>query len=264
MRYEFSPGQHIELDITAACEVTINGVGDEVLTVDVEGDDADDIKVTCNGGTLTIKHESSGSGNITIGNISMSGGTTFVQGVSGNFSGTVISGNNIYMSGNGGSVFINGKRIDLNESGEDYTPTKISVYVPNNITTNLDVAISGNGSLRSQVYLEEAFINSQGHTKVELSAGSIQAQVSGSGDLNANIYGGDLNVSISGSADVRVNGNMSKAAVQVSGSGDVYTCGTCQGGYSASVSGSGDIRHQGHVLGRVRKSVAGTGSVRVG
>jgi len=264
MQYNYSPGQHIELDITAACEVVIYETNADALTVDVEGDDADKVKVSCSSGTLTIKHEGASFGNITIGNISMSGGTTFVQGVSGNFSGTVISGNNIYMSGGSGSVFVNGKRIDLNESGKDYTPTKITVYVPGRITTSLDASISGTGSLRSQVYLEEAFINSQGHTKIELTAGNIQAQVSGSGDLDARIQDGDLNVSISGSADVRVVGDMRSANVQVSGSGDVITEGICHGNYHASVSGSGDIRHVGTVKGRVRESVAGTGSVRIG
>ena len=256
MQYNYSPGQHIELDITAACEVVIYETNADALTVDVEGDDADKIKVSCNGGTLTIKHEGSGSGNISISNISMSGGGTFVQ--------TVISGNNIYMSGGSDSVFVNGKRIDLDESGKDYTPTKINVYVPSHITASLDTSISGSGSLRSQVYLEEAFINSQGHTKIELAAGNIQARVSGSGDLDARIHDGDLNVSILGSADVRVVGDMRSANVQVSGSGDVITQGICHGNYHASVSGSGDIRHVGTVKGRVRESVAGMGSVRVG
>jgi hypothetical protein len=264
MRYEYEPSQHVELNINATCEVVINETSDVAITVDVEGDDADKVKVSYSSGTLTIKHEGASFGNITIGNISMSGGTTFVQGVSGNFSGTVISGNNIYMSGGSGSVFVNGKRIDLDESGKDYTPIQINVYVPSHITASLDASISGTGSLRSQVYLEEAFINSQGHTKVELTAGSIQAQVSGSGDLDARIHDGDLNVSISGSANVRVVGDMRSANVQVSGSGDVITQGICHGNYHASVSGSGDIRHVGTVKGRVRESVAGMGSVRVG
>lgn len=271
MQYEYNPHDQLEINLSAACEVVVYATNDNSLVVDVEGDDADKVNVNFNGRTLEIKHEGHNSGGISIGNVVMNGGdswTNIGRGVvmSGISMGqnTVISGNNIHISGGSGSVYVNGKRIDLDEAGENYTPTKVSVYVPEGLETSLDAEITGTGMLRSNVYFEEAYINSQGHTGVSLSTASLQAQVSGSGDLDASIYGGDLNVTISGSADVRVNGNMSRATVQVSGSGDVYTCGTCQGNYSASVSGSGDIRHQGQVLGKVRKSVAGSGSVRVG
>lgn len=263
MNYEFDTGFSVEINLTASCDVNIQPTNDNTLTVDVSGDKPEDVTVTFDGKSLKVIETSSGAGNISINNVTMSGGRTVISGVSGNFTGTVISGGNIYMSGNSGSIYFNGKKIDLGNGGDDYTPRQITINIPTSITATLDAQISGVSKVTSQFNFEDAFVTSKGSGDISLIAANLDAQLAGSSDLNAQLLGGNLNLQVSGSTDVVVNGSMSQVTIQVSGSADIDTYGTCHGNYNASASGSADIRHHGTVLGRVRKSSSGCSTIQV-
>jgi hypothetical protein len=156
MNYEFDTGFSVEINLTASCDVDIQPTNDNTLTVDVSGDKPEDVTVTFDGKSLKVIEASTGSSNISIGNVTISGGRTVISGVSGNFTGTVISGGNIYMSGNSGSIYVNGKKIDIGNGGDDYTPRKITINIPTSVTAKLDTEISGMSKVTSPFIFDEA------------------------------------------------------------------------------------------------------------
>lgn len=107
---------------------------------------------------------------------------------------------------------------------------------------DLDLGVSGSGSLKINADADNVNVGISGSGDVELSGqtNSLGLHVSGSGDIDAmDMRSNDADVHISGSGECRLNVDK-QLDVHVSGSGDVYYKGNPS--VHSRISGSGDLR----------------------
>jgi hypothetical protein len=154
------------LKISANSNITVSPSKAGSIKIEVDGSDKaiESITVKQSGDTIEIQDKSSGGSSQTI----ISNGRTVVQSVSGD----VVMGNismvngDVHIGGGSGSVFVNGKRIDLdgdrNDSKEDYKPTLIAIYTP---IADLDLTLKGFAKFAASQHFDSVYADLSGTTQ---------------------------------------------------------------------------------------------------
>jgi hypothetical protein len=154
--------------------------------------------------------------------------------------------------------------------------TSVSVTADDNILSNIDTTVSGDtlsinskGSYNTRIgvkvnisvpMLEGVSVSGSGDIHVTgLTAGDMDAGVTGSGDVTLSGVVDRLSGQITGSGDLRAGDLAAKhVRVKVTGSGDATIRATEE--LDASVTGSGDVHYSGNPP-QVRKNVTGSGDI---
>lgn len=130
--------------------------------------------------------------------------------------------------------------LNVSGSGDIVGETKIS-------TENLDLNVSGSGSLKIEV---EA-------------SGDIEADVSGSGNMDLKAKCRSFDSDVSGSGNIRLSSNITDVAdLGVSGSGRIMASGTA-GSVKAGISGSGKVLAADLETSRCQVRISGSGDVEI-
>lgn len=127
-------------------------------------------------------------------------------------------------------------------------------------TTNLDVGLSGSGSMRGSIAATEVLVEIGGSGSVNLGliCNSITTYIGGSGDVFLNGSSNTSNYNISGSGAVKAyNFEVKNCYTKISGSGDMYINVADQLG--VNISGSGSIHYIGYPS--IDKSITGSGNL---
>ena len=272
--YVFNIAQFPLLDIVAKCKVAILPASGQQVKVSVEadGDDLKDIKVSQNGDTIEIRDERRGiiGGSISRG-VVISGGSIRVSSATG---GSVSIVN--------GRVFIDGVEQETNGGGQDGKTQKreprIQLLAPvANLEANMcgrsllvatqslkTVNLEAGGQSKIGLSAERAEVSVGGQSTVELAAYALEASVSGQSSMEAQISGGDLRLDVSGQSRADIDGEWAQARVESSGQSSVSTHGSCKGDYRAKASGIARIDHRGLIGGRQEKDCSDMASIRLG
>ena len=250
------------LKISANSNIAVSPSKNGLIEVEVNGTDKaiENITVEQHGDTIVIEDRSSGSSSQTI--IS-SGGNVF-QSFSGNVSNISMVDGDIHIGGGSGSVYVNGKRIDLDgdraESKEPYKATLITIYTP---IADLDLTIKGLAKFASSQSFDHACVDLSGSTQAIFTANSIDLDLSGTSEVKANIQGGDLTADTSGCSTASIVGDFKSCKTDSSGTSKINTSGTCHGDYKANASGCSGIQHKGAIQGRAREKVSGVANINI-
>ena len=245
------------LKISANSNIAISPSKDGLIQIEVTGSDKaiENIAVKQTGNTILIE-DRSGSGLTIIshvGNMSFSGGVSNISMVDGD----------IHVYG-GGSVYANGKRIDLDgdraKGKEPYKATLITIYAP---FADLDLALKGLAKFASSQHFDSVYADLSGTTQAVFSANNIELDLSGCSNVKAEIKNGDLVADVSGSSEVTIIGDFKSCKADASGSSKISTSGTCFGDYKADASGCSRIRHKGAIQGRSRERRSGVASIDI-
>jgi Putative auto-transporter adhesin, head GIN domain len=132
------------------------------------------------------------------------------------------------------------------------------------ITTNqLDLAVSGSGSLQTEVSASgemEADVSGSGRIEVKGSCLSLNSNISGSGRINATLtITQNIDVDISGSGKFEASGSAKEIKTEISGSGKVYASGLEVDKCNVRISGSGDVEI--NVKSELDANISGSGTV---
>lgn len=250
------------LKISANSNIAVSPSKDGLIRIEITGSDKaiESIAVNQSGNTISIEDRSSGSGSQTI----VSSGSTIFQSFSGNVSNISMVNGDIHIGGGTGSIYVNGKRIDLDddraESKEPYKATLITIYTP---IADLDLTLKGLAKFASSQLFDSAIVDLSGSTQAVFSANSIDLDLSGTSEVKASIYGGDLTADTSGTSQASIVGNFKSCKADTSGTSKITTSGTCFGDYKANASGCSNIRHKGAIQGRAREKVSGVASINI-
>ena len=251
------------LEITSSSDIKVYPSKNGLLEIEISGseDAVSAIKVDRQGNTLTIDDKSSGGSNT----ITMSNGGTVIQSFSGtSISGVSMIGNDIHIGGGSGSVFINGKRIDLNAisptTKEDYVPTLITIYTP---IVDLSLTLGGMAKFVSTALFDDVDIDLAGSTEATINGTHFNIDLSGTSKLTAAIQGGDLKIDTSGCSSAFIRGNAKYVNADSSGTSNIKTDGVCLGDYKADASGCSSIDHKGSIRGRSKERVSGVAKVNL-
>lgn len=250
------------LRISANSNIAVSPSKDGSIKIQVDGSDKaiESITVRQSGNTIEIQDRSSGGSSQTI--IS-SGGSVF-QSFSGDVSNISMVNGDIHIGGGSGSVYVNGKRLDLdgdrNDSKEPHKPTLITIYTP---IADLDLTLKGLAKFASSQNFDNVFADLNGSTQAVFTANSIELDLSGTSEVKAQINGGELSADTSGTSTATIIGDFKSCKADTSGTSNVSTSGTCHGDYTAKASGCSSIRHKGNVQGRSREKVSGVASVNI-
>ena len=254
-QYRFKIFDRPTLDVSSLCPVGIfkSPDGNVYVDIDADAEDLETFDVRQSGNTVIVKQKSNGvsNGNISIGNVSISGG--------GN---STIHVNGQRIEIRNGRTYVNG--VDVTSGGQQGKPTrqpKIRIFTPE--FSDLEANMSGEAVLASAVVLNDAEVDVSEQSFVALAVRNLEFDLSGQSASTVIIGGGELNVDLSGQGSVKAQGNFSSVKVDLSGMGSMVTSGTCAGNYKASVSGMGSITHRGEVHGCVKKSMSGMGSINI-
>lgn len=261
-KYSFNATETLE--IASSSDIKVYPSKSGLLEIEVTGSEEAiaNIKVEKQGNTATIEdNSSSGSGT----QIITSNGTSIIQSFSG---GTVINGvsmigNNIHIGGGSGSVFINGKRINLDDTTatkEDYVPTLITVYTP---IVDLSLTLRGVAKFVSTAIFDNVDIDLSGSSEATVNGTDFNVDLSGTSKLTAAIQGGDLKIDTSGCSSAFVRGNVKYVNADSSGTSSIKTDGICLGDYKADASGCSSITHRGSIRGRAKERVSGVASINL-
>ncbi len=130
-------------------------------------------------------------------------------------------------------------------------------------TKDLDLNVSGSGSLRIQVDAKgmmEANVSGSGDIEVQGNCKSLESKVSGSGKVN---YDGAIadraNVNVSGSGKIIASGTARQIKTTISGSGEVRAANLEVEKCEVRISGSGDV--QINVKSELDANISGSGTV---
>lgn len=262
-KYSFK-ASNPSLNISASSNIAVSPSKDGMIQIEVTGSDkaVESITVKQSGDTISIEDRSSGSSSQTI----ISSGGNIFQSFSGNVSNISMVDGDIHIGGGTGSVYVNGKRINLDdsndrtESKEPYKATLITIYTP---IADLDLTLKGLAKFASSQGFDNATVDLSGSTQAVFSANSIDLDLSGTSEVKANIYGGDLTADTSGTSTASIVGDFKSCKADTSGTSKVTTSGTCFGDYKANASGCSSIRHKGAIQGRARERVSGVASINI-
>ncbi len=246
------------LKISANSNIAVSPSKDGLIKVEVDGTDKaiENITVKQQGDNIVIEDRSSSGNSQTI----VSNGRTVISGdvVMGN-SISMVNGD-IHINGGSGSVYFNGKRIDLDgdrsDSKEAYTSkaTLITIYTP---IADLDLTLKGLAKFASSQNFDDACIDLSGCTQAVFTANSVELDLSGTSEAKVQINGGELTVDTSGTSQALIVGDFKSCKSDSSGTSKISTSGTCFGDYKASASGCSSIRHKGEIKGRTKEKVSG-------
>ena len=259
-QYSFNVSNPI-LKITASSNIAVSPSKNGTIQIEVTGADkaVENISVRHQGNTVEIVDRSSGSSSQTI----ISNGGNVMTFSTGNVQNISMVNGEIHIDGGSGSVFVNGKRINLDgdsASTSSQTPTTIKIYAP---LSDLDLTLKGTAKFASSQLFDSAYVDLSGATQAILSANSLDFDLSGTSELKAEIKGGDLVADASGTSNASIVGDFKSCKADTSGTSKIVTLGTCLGDYKADASGCSNIRHKGNILGRSRERVSGVASVNI-
>jgi hypothetical protein len=268
VRTETFNGNIDRLQIRSQFNIAVKTSKDGKASVEVEAAEADAkaFSVDHSEGILAITDENlTGSfGNtISIGSVSVSRGGTYVKGmtISGLSFGSISSGN-VFI--NNGRVFVDGveqKPENVSSSKTIRPVPKITLYLPNDKLFGLELDLSGQAELKSEISFSRAKLSLQGQTKVDVSAQSLEADISGQSYVKAVVTGGKVKLDISGQSKSYVSGEFRKMTVDVSGQSEVILKGIVDGDMKLEASGMSEITHTGKVTGRVHKNTSGMSKI---
>ncbi len=160
-------------------------------------------------------------------------------------------------------------------SGDMEVQTKI-------VTGNLDLKVSGSGSLKAEMEADDVLANVSGSGMIRMrgKCNNLESSISGSGDVEANVsIARKLDAKIAGSGNLIASGKASSVKVTISGSGNVRAgdleADVCEvkiagsgsvevnvkNELNANISGSGSVRYKGNPN-HVNTSASGSGKVR--
>lgn len=233
LNYEFNTSDTPELNITVGCDVVFATGNNYEVTVTVDGNGID---VYQNNNAIFVKHQNTGASirNVVIGDIAR-GSIISV--------GNIRSGRNINISG--GTITINGKRINLSDLTDTPEMPVPKVYITAPIGSFLELNVNDTGSVYGDVEFYSAYISASNNAEVNL---TIQGQV----QINA-----------SNNAAVCINGPFETVTAIASNNAVITTVYDCTGDYNATASNNGCVTHHGIVNGRVRSRENNNGSVRI-
>lgn len=260
-KYSFK-ASNPSLNISASSNIAVSPSKDGTIQIEVTGSDKaiENVTVKQSGNTISIEDRSSGSSSQTI----ISSGGNIFQSFSGNVSNISMVDGDIHIGGGSGSVYVNGKRIDLDgdrtESKEPHKATLITIYTP---IADLDLTLKGLAKFASSQGFDNATVDLSGSTQAIFTANSIDLDLSGTSEVKATIYGGDLAADTSGTSTASIVGDFKSCKADTSGTSKVTTSGTCFGDYKANASGCSSIRHKGAIQGRARERVSGVASINI-
>ena len=248
----FAPSGHFNftdapnLELSASCPVLIvpSQDGTTKVAIDANADDLEGFQVNQIGDTVFLRQNAGrGAGSI---NISSVGGSVHISGFS------------------GGSVIINGVRMDAGGFGNRQSTKMPRVVIAAPSGGNLEADMNGQATLLSAIFHNEAHLDLSGQCKVAVAAGEIDLETSGQGTVILNVGGGDLKVDTSGMGSCQAFGEFNNVKADLSGMGSIFTEGTVKGRYNADASGMGSIMHRGPIHGRVKKTSSGMAQIHVG
>ena len=234
------------LNLSLSCDVAIFPGKDGRTIVEIDSDEPEKFKVCERDGVVFVENEADSSGGVVINNFG--GGRTI----------SVSSGGVSIING---QVYVNGKRVDADQSSSEPPKRKSRVRIYAQHGIELEADLSGVSVLASKVVFDRAKVSVCGQSTVGLASKNIDIKLSGQGDSYVVCQGGELEAKVSGQGSITVKGDYSEVEANVSGMGEIRTIGTCNGNYRANLSGMGSINHSGTVKGRVRKNVSGMGRI---
>lgn len=247
------------LDITSSSDIKVYPSKTGLLEIEITGSEksVEVIKVDRQGGTVTIDDKSSSGGSIIMGNITQSFSGTVISGIS-------MIGNDIHIGGGSGEVFINGKRINLDDTNqttkEDYQPTLITIYTP---IVDLSLTLGGMAKFISTALFDNVDIDLAGSSQATVNGTDFNVDLSGTSKLTGMIQSGDLKVDTSGCSSAMIKGNVKYVNADSSGTSSIKTDGICLGDYKADASGCSSITHRGTIRGRAKERVTGVASINI-
>lgn len=146
--------------------------------------------------------------------------------------------------------------ISVSGSGDLVGETKI-------VSNNLDLNVSGSGSLRVDVEVSgdlEADVSGSGDIDVKGKCRDLNSDVSGSGKVQMNVAINDLaDFGVSGSGKIYASGTAARVKTSISGSGKVLAAELQANSCDVRISGSGDVEI--NVKEQLDANISGSGSV---
>ncbi len=156
------------------------------------------------------------------------------------------------------TVYITVKDINalsVSGSGDLEAQTKI-------VTGNLDLKVSGSGSLRAEIDANsvDASVSGSGSVVLRGKCNNLESHISGSGDVEANVaIANRLDVSISGSGKLVATGSANTVKTTISGSGRVRAADLEANTCDVKIAGSGSVEI--NVKNELNANISGSGSV---
>jgi hypothetical protein len=157
------------------------------------------------------------------------------------------------------NVYITVKDIEavsVSGSGDLVGETKI-------VSSNLDLNVSGSGSLRLDVEVSgdlEADVSGSGDLDVKGKCRDFNSNVSGSGKVQANVAINDMaDFGVSGSGKIYASGSATRVKTAISGSGKVLAADLQANSCDVRISGSGDVEI--NVKEQLDANISGSGSI---
>ncbi|MBX2965571.1 MAG: DUF2807 domain-containing protein [Cyclobacteriaceae bacterium] len=130
------------------------------------------------------------------------------------------------------------------------------------ITGNLDLKVSGSGSLRADVDANnvDASVSGSGSVVLRGKCNNLESNISGSGDVEATVaIANTLDVSISGSGKLVASGSANTVKTTISGSGRVRAADLEANKCDVKIAGSGSVEI--NVKRELNANISGSGSV---
>lgn len=233
------------LSIEGSLIVTIKKSDDNAVNVFIE---EGEIEVKQQGDRLSIQSLSS--------NVTQS-----VSMIGNNFSNVVIGGNisigNVSMIN--GRTFIDGQQVIQNIKTKPVP--SICISIPDGL--NLEMDLDGCGSFKSAVAFIKANVDLSGVSNATFTAFAAVVETSGTSKATVSIDGGFFQAVLSGCSQVKANGSFSEIQSTVSGTSSLRSQGVVSGDFTAKASGCASINHIGNISGRIREKTSGLGKVNI-
>lgn len=145
--------------------------------------------------------------------------------------------------------------LSVSGSGDLEAQTKIT-------TGNLDLKVSGSGSLRAEIDANnvDASVSGSGSVILRGKCNNLESHISGSGDVEANMgIANRLDVSISGSGKMIATGSANAVKTTISGSGRMRAADLETNICDVKIAGSGSVEI--NVKSELNANISGSGSV---
>lgn len=177
-----------ELEIDVNCDIALIEGSSGQVRVEATGhkDKLDNLQIIQDGNKITIELKNDSMSGVFVGGDFVSGNIHQVCVGSGS---TVIqrNGTTYINTSGGGTVFVNGKRVDgsMSENIESCEPVTIKVFLPS-VKVDADISLSGTGSLATTASLGDVSLDCLGSSKFAIT----ECQ--------------DLNIDVAGSAKGKI------------------------------------------------------------